>query len=140
MIDIKLHAISDKLLSVQQSVRVFSHHMLMMMMMMHWNENACVSEHANITVMHHAVLKIRIINHCQKAFRYFSLPRSFIDMPAASKKRKVVATVEDAAAVGEVIEESTVTKDSTGPLRKITIEACKSWYKNYLLWLAKRAC
>ena len=83
--------------------------------------------------MHHAVLKIRTINHSLKAFGYFSLPRYFVDMPAASKKRKVVATVEDAAAVGEVIEESTATKDSTGPLRKITIEACKSWYKNYRL-------
>ena len=90
-------------------------------------------EHESIPVMHHAVLRCRIINYSVKAFGHFSLPRSFVDMPAASKKRKVVATVEDAATVGEVIEESTVTKDSTGPLRKITIEACKSWYKNYRL-------
>ena len=49
-------------------------------------------------------------------------------MPAASKKRKVVAAVEDEAAVEEVVEESSASKESTGLLRKITIEACKSWY------------
>lgn len=90
-----------------------------------------MSDHESITVMHHAVLKRQIINYSVKVFGHFSLRRSFVNMPAASKKRKVVATVEDAAAVGEVIEESTVTKDSTGPLRKITIEACKSWYENH---------
>ena len=49
-------------------------------------------------------------------------------MPAASKKRKVVAAVEEEAAVEEVVEESTASKEPAGLLRRITIEACKSWY------------
>jgi hypothetical protein len=47
-------------------------------------------------------------------------------MPISKLKRKVL--VEDEAAVGEVVEESTVSKESHGLLRKITIEACTCWY------------
>ena len=77
-----------------------------------------------------------MIRNFIKVFSYSSTTRTFVKMPAASKKRKVVATVEDEAAVGEVAEESTASKESTGALRKITIEACKSWYgrmKSYRL-------
>lgn len=47
-------------------------------------------------------------------------------MPVAKLKRKVL--VEDEAAVEEAVDESTVSKESTGALRKITIEACTCWY------------
>jgi hypothetical protein len=73
-------------------------------------------------------LKILVIRNFGKAFSYSSTTRTFAKMPAASKKRKVVAAVEDEAAVEEVVDESTVSKESSGALRKITIEACKSWY------------
>ena len=87
--------------------------------------------------MSSAYFKILFIRHNVIVFGNSSIIRVFAKMPAASKKRKVVATVEDAAAVGEVIEESTLSKDSTGPLRKITIEACKSWYTKSYFRLAQ---
>jgi hypothetical protein len=73
-------------------------------------------------------LKILVIRNFGKVFSYSSTTRTFAKMPAASKKRKVVAAVEDEAAVEEVVEESTASKEPAGLLRKITIEACKSWY------------
>jgi hypothetical protein len=47
-------------------------------------------------------------------------------MHVAKLKRKVL--VEDKAAEGEVVEESTESKEPAGLLRKIAIEACTCWY------------
>lgn len=53
-------------------------------------------------------------------------------MPAA-RKRKVASADEAAPAAEGASEEKTVTKHESGDVKKLTIEACKSWYVADLL-------
>lgn len=71
---------------------------------------------------------VLLIRNFVEVFGHSSTTRSFVcaKMPVAKLKRKVLA--EDETAVGDVVEEITVSKESSGQLKKITIEACICWY------------
>jgi hypothetical protein len=52
-------------------------------------------------------------------------------MPAARKRK--VATADEAASAAEgATEEKSVAKHESGDVKKLTIEACKSWYDENL--------
>jgi hypothetical protein len=53
-------------------------------------------------------------------------------MPAA-RKRKVATADEAAPAAEEATEVKSVAKHESGDVKKVTIEACKSWYVANLL-------